>query len=110
MLEEEEQARGGTWPPREQQYSPYSHAVPYQQYQPRRSGEYQRPSGEYQRPTSGAAGTSGGIAGDLQQQFRSFIGGAGGGSARRGSGAQGQAQGTGGAGYQDQFNKIADSE
>lgn len=49
------------------------------------------------------------MAGDLQQQFRSFIGGAGGGPARRGTGAQGQGQGAGGAGYQDQFNKIADT-
>jgi len=112
MLEEEQQARGGAWPPREQQNSPYSHSVPYQQYQPRRSGEYQRPSGEYQRPGGTSAGTGGGIgdmAGDLQQQFRTFIGGAGGGSARRGTGAQGQGQAGGGAGYQDQISKIADT-
>ncbi|KAF8598828.1 hypothetical protein BDV93DRAFT_512210 [Ceratobasidium sp. AG-I] len=115
MLEEEEQARGGAWPPNEQQNNPYSQSVPYQQYQSRRSGEYQRPSGEYQRPAGtgqGAGGGIGEIAGDLQQQFRSFIGGAGG-SGRRTAGTQGQGQvqgqGAGGAGYQDQFNKIADT-
>jgi hypothetical protein len=106
MLEEEQQAHGGAWPPRDQQSASYPGTVPYQQYQPRRSGEQQRP------PAAG--GGIGDMAGDLQQQFKNFIGGAGGSSGRRGVGAQGQSQGQGhgggGAGYQDQLNKFADSE
>ncbi|QRV94333.1 CUE domain protein [Ceratobasidium sp. AG-Ba] len=97
MLEEEQQAQGGSWPPREQTYS-HSNNVPYQTYQSRRSGEHQRPSG-------GQGGGIGDMANDLQQQFRSFIGGA------RGTGTQSQpqTQGGSGAGYQDQFNKFADT-
>ncbi|KEP48388.1 CUE domain protein [Rhizoctonia solani 123E] len=94
MLEEEEQANAGGWQPANNQYS---HSVPYQQYQ-RRSGEYQRP------PATGAGGGFGEIAGGLQQQFRSFVGGT---SARTGAG--GSTQGGSGAGYQEQFNKIADT-
>ncbi|KAG9101809.1 hypothetical protein FRC06_002594 [Ceratobasidium sp. 370] len=96
MFEEEQQAHGAAWPPN--QTSP--HNVSYQTYQPRRSGEYQRPSG------TGGGGISD-VAGDLQQQFRSFISGAGG----RGTGAQGQHQGQGstGGGYQEQFSKLADT-
>ncbi|KAG8733149.1 hypothetical protein FRC11_008426 [Ceratobasidium sp. 423] len=95
MLEEEQQAYAGGWQPTNNQYS---HSVPYQQYQPRRSGEYQRP------PNPGAGGSFGEIAGGLQQQFRSFVGGA---SGR--TGPSGSTQGAGGAGYQEQFNKIADT-
>ncbi|KAG9090472.1 hypothetical protein FS749_000512 [Ceratobasidium sp. UAMH 11750] len=101
MLEEEQAAHGGAWPPRDQTSA---HNVSYQTYQPRRSGEYQRPSG-----TGG--GSIGGMANDFQQQFRSFIGGAGG----RGTGTQGQSQGqpqsqgSTGGGYQEQFNKFADT-
>ncbi|KAG8770696.1 hypothetical protein FRC12_004102 [Ceratobasidium sp. 428] len=71
MLEEEQQAHGSSWPPQDHQASP--HHVPYQTYQPRRSGEHQRPTG-----TGGGGGGIGDMANDLQQQFRSFIGGAGG--------------------------------
>ncbi|CAE6530827.1 unnamed protein product [Rhizoctonia solani] len=95
MLEEEQQAYAGGWQPANNQYN---QSVPYQQYQPRRSGEHQRP------PNTGAGGSFGEIAGGLQQQFRSFVGGA---SGRTGAG--GSTQGAGGAGYQDQFNKIADT-
>ncbi|KAG8740113.1 hypothetical protein FRC10_004742 [Ceratobasidium sp. 414] len=99
MLEEEQQAHGGAWLPRGQT-SP--HNVSYQTYQPRRSGEYQHPSG------AGGGGISN-MASDLQQQFRSFIGGTGG----RGTGVQGQPQpqdqGNTGAGYQEQFSKFADT-
>lgn len=97
MLEEEQQA--GAWQPTGNQYT---QSVPYQQYQPRRSGEYQR-------PPAGAGGGFGEMAGDLQQQFRSFIGGA---TARRGPQAAAPTQGGAGtgAGYQEQFNRIADSE
>ncbi|CAE6436633.1 unnamed protein product [Rhizoctonia solani] len=92
MLEEEQQANAGGWQPNNQ----YSQSVPYQQYQPRRSGEYQRP------PGTGAGAGFGEMAGGLQQQFRNFVGGA---SARTGAGGPTQ----GGAGYQEQFNKIADT-
>ncbi|KAJ1304880.1 hypothetical protein OPQ81_006014 [Rhizoctonia solani] len=95
MLEEEHQATAGGWQPMNDQYS---HSVPYQQYQPRRSGEYQRP------PATGTGGSFGEIAGGLQQQFRNFVSGA---SARTGAG--GPTQGGAGAGYQEQFNKIADT-
>ena len=106
MLEEEQQANASAWPPAGGQYPG---TVPYQQYQPRRSGEHQRPQNV---GAGGGAGAGfGDMAGDLQQQFRNFIGGN---SARRAPapGAQAQAQGggaAGGAGYQDQFNKIADT-
>ncbi|CAE6410970.1 unnamed protein product [Rhizoctonia solani] len=95
MLEEEQQANAGGWQPANNQYG---HSVPYQQYQPRRSGDHQRP------PNAGAGGGFGEIAGGLQQQFRSFVGGA---SARMGAGGSTQT-GTG-SGYQEQFNKIADT-
>ncbi|KAG9120944.1 hypothetical protein FRC07_003308 [Ceratobasidium sp. 392] len=100
MLEEEQQAHGGAWPPQDPQA--YQHNVPYQTYQPRRSGEHHRPTG------SGGGGI-GDMANDLQQQFRSFIGGAGG----RGTGSQGQqpypGQASTGTGVQEQFNKFADT-
>ncbi|CAE6374551.1 unnamed protein product [Rhizoctonia solani] len=98
MLEEEQQAHAGGWQPANNQYN---HSVPYQQYQPRRSGEQQRP------PNTGAgAGGFGEIAGGLQQQFRNFVGGA---SGRAGTGPGTSTQGGNGAGYQEQFNRIADT-
>ncbi|CAE7227646.1 unnamed protein product, partial [Rhizoctonia solani] len=94
MLEEEQQANAGGWQPN----NPYNHSVPYQQYQPRRSGDYQRP------PSAGAGGGFGEIAGGLQQQFRNFVGGA---STR--AAPAGSTQGGSGAGYQEQLNRIADT-
>ncbi|KAF8684260.1 CUE domain [Rhizoctonia solani] len=99
MLEEEQQAYAGGWQPTNNQYN---HSVPYQQYQSRRSGEYQRP------PNTGGGGGAGAgfgeIAGGLQQQFRNFVGGA---SGR--TGPTTSAQGGSGAGYQEQLNRIADT-
>ncbi|ELU37668.1 hypothetical protein AG1IA_08302 [Rhizoctonia solani AG-1 IA] len=96
MLEEEQQAYAGGWQPTNNQYN---HSVPYQQYQSRRSGEYQRP------PNTGGGGGAGAgfgeIAGGLQQQFRNFVGGA---SGR--TGPTTSAQGGSGAGYQEQLNRI----
>ncbi|KAH7339909.1 hypothetical protein B0J17DRAFT_657288 [Rhizoctonia solani] len=94
MLEEEQQANAGGWQPNNQ----YGQSVPYQQYQSRRSGEYQRP------PGAGAGAGFGEMTGGLQQQFRNFVGGA---SAR--TAPAGSTQGGAGAGYQEQFNKIADT-
>ncbi|CEL60621.1 hypothetical protein RSOLAG1IB_03859 [Rhizoctonia solani AG-1 IB] len=97
MLEEEQQAYAGGWQPANNQYG---HSVPYQQYQPRRSGDHQRP------PNATGGGGFGEIAGGLQQQFRNFVGGT---SGRTGAGAGTSTQGGSGAGYQEQFNRIADT-
>jgi hypothetical protein len=97
MLEEEQQAYAGGWQPANNQYG---HSVPYQQYQPRRSGDHQR-------PPNATGGGFGEIAGGLQQQFRNFVGGT---SGRTGAGAGTSTQGGSGAGYQEQFNRIADSK